>query len=116
MKLRRISKQAIAVPTLCAFSKKITALGGSRFACAYFSFLLNLKTYVSQFVDFQSASLNGRRSMYLTTDHSGLNKFHGLEDENFQLVVPEIQRMVRAAQITIESQFQCMPHSIFSHF
>ena len=24
--------------------------------------------------------------MYLTTDHAGLNKFHGLEDENFQLV------------------------------
>ena len=78
--------------------------------------MLNLKSYVLQFVDFQSASLNGKRSIYLTTDHSGLNKYHGLDDENFQLVLPEIQRMVQAAPMAIESQFQCMSHSIPSHF
>ncbi len=89
---------------------------GSRFACANISLLLNLKPYVLQFVDFQSASLNGKRLMYLTTDHSGLNKFHGLEDENFQLVLPEIQRMVQAAQMTIEGRFKCMPPSFPSHF
>ena len=53
--------------------------------------------------------------MYLTTDHSGLNKFHGLRDENFQLVLPEIQRMFQAAQMTIESQPQCMFPSISYH-
>lgn len=50
--------------------------------------------------------------MYLTADHSGLNKFHGLEDENFLLVLPEIQRIFQTAQITIEGQLKCMPSFI----
>ena len=33
--------------------------------------------------------------MNLNTDHSGLNKFSGEDDENFALVLPEIQRIVR---------------------
>ena len=53
--------------------------------------------------------------MYLTTDHSGLNKFHGLEDGNFKLVLPEIQRMIQAAQVTVEGRFVCMPPHIPSH-
>jgi hypothetical protein len=32
--------------------------------------------------------------MSLNTDHSGLNKFSGKDDENFKLVLPEIRRMV----------------------
>jgi ABC-type uncharacterized transport system ATPase subunit len=32
--------------------------------------------------------------MFLNTDHSGLNKFSGEDDENFALLLPEIQRMV----------------------
>ena len=75
---------------------------------------LSFVTDVLQFVDFQSASLNNKRSMYLTTDHSGLNKFHGLEDENFRLVLPEIQRMVQASQMTIEGRFKCMFFHSFS--
>jgi hypothetical protein len=31
----------------------------------------------------------------LDTDHSGLNKFSGKDDENFKLVLPEILRMVK---------------------
>ena len=46
--------------------------------------------------------------IYLTTDHSGLNKFHGLEDENFCLVRPEIQRMVQTAPSKIEARYHCM--------
>ena len=80
------------------------------------SLLLNLKPYFLQFVDFQSASLNSKRTIYLTTDHSGLNKFYGFDDENFQLVLPEIQRMAQAAQITIESQLQCRPPTAPIHF
>ena len=53
--------------------------------------------------------------MYLTTDHSGLNKFHGFEDENFKLVLPEIQRMVQATQLTVEGRSKCMAPSIYSH-
>ena len=116
MKLHRILKQATIILTLCVFTKKNSVFWGSRFACTSLSFLSNHKSYVLQFVDFQSASLNGKRSIYLTTDHSGLNKFHGLEDENFQLVLPEIQRMVQAAQMTIEGRFKYMPPSILSNF
>ena len=102
---------------VCFYEKNHGLLGVKvRIAFTCFSLLFILKTYFLQFVDFQSASLNGKRSMYLSTDHSGLNKFDGFEDENFQLVIPEIQRMVQAAQITIESQFECMPPSVPSHF
>jgi len=41
-----------------------------------------------------SASLLGKRRIFLNTDHSGLNKFSGGDDENFALVLPEIRRMV----------------------
>jgi hypothetical protein len=41
----------------------------------------------------QSASLLGKRKIFLNTDHSGLNKFGGVDDENFALVLPEIQRI-----------------------
>jgi hypothetical protein len=33
--------------------------------------------------------------MFLDTDHSGLNKFSGKDDESFALVLPEIRRMVK---------------------
>ncbi|EPE24649.1 TPR-like protein [Glarea lozoyensis ATCC 20868] len=46
-------------------------------------------------VTMQSSSLQGRRMIPLNTDHSGLNKFNGENDENFLLVLPEIRRMVR---------------------
>jgi hypothetical protein len=32
--------------------------------------------------------------MFFNTDHSGVNKFSGENDENFALVLPEIRRMV----------------------
>ena len=115
MKLHKTLKQATAMPTLCVFMRKNTVLWGLRFACANNFLLSNLKPYVLQFVHFQSASLIGKRSMCLTTDHSGLNKFHGLGDENFQLVLPEIQRMFQAAHMTMESQPQCMFLSIPYH-
>lgn len=47
-----------------------------------------------QFVSAPSASLLGKRMMFLNTDHSGLNKFSGMDDENFALLLPEIRRMV----------------------
>jgi hypothetical protein len=33
----------------------------------------------------------------MNTDHSGLNKFSGIDDENFSLLLPEIQRILREA-------------------
>ena len=48
--------------------------------------------------------------MYLTTDHSGLNKFDRVEDENFVLVLHEIQRMVQIAPQKIKERYQCMAY------
>ncbi|KAM0157263.1 hypothetical protein ACHAPG_004757, partial [Botrytis cinerea] len=49
----------------------------------------------TQVVSSQSATLPGKRMIFLNTDHSGLNKFSGEGDENFALLLPEIQRMIR---------------------
>lgn len=65
----------------------------------------------TQFVDHQSASLYAKRAIYLTTDHSGLNKFYGPEDENFLLVRPEIQRVVQMAPRMIQERYRCMGHA-----
>jgi hypothetical protein len=46
-----------------------------------------------QVVKAQSASLLGKRMIFLDTDHSGLNKFSGMHDGNFALLLPEIRRM-----------------------
>ncbi|KAF6234181.1 hypothetical protein HO173_007601 [Letharia columbiana] len=60
----------------------------------------------TQFVNHQSATLLGKREIYLSTDHSGLNKFRSSDDENFLLVRPEIQRMVQKAPQRIEEQYR----------
>jgi hypothetical protein len=41
-----------------------------------------------------SATLIGKRRMYLDTGHSGLNKFRGEDDENFQLFIPTLKEIV----------------------
>lgn len=60
----------------------------------------------TQFVDHKSASLLGKREIYLSTDHSGLSKFYSSEDENFLLVRPEIQRMVQKAPQRSEERYR----------
>ncbi len=50
--------------------------------------------------------------MYLNTDHSGLNKFFGSNDENFILVQAEIRRIFQEAPQTIEALYRSMT----SHF
>ena len=42
----------------------------------------------------QSATLVGQMMMYMDSDHSGLNKFSGLNDGNFMRLLPELRRMV----------------------
>lgn len=39
--------------------------------------------------------------MYLHTDHSGLNKFSGMDDPNFALLLPEIRRIVKAGPLVV---------------
>lgn len=53
-----------------------------------------------------SAALSGRRMIFLNTDHSGLNKFSGKTDENYALVLPEIQRMVDNGPSIVTSRHQ----------
>ncbi|KAL9035008.1 MAG: hypothetical protein Q9214_006785, partial [Letrouitia sp. 1 TL-2023] len=53
----------------------------------------------------QSASLLGKRMIFLDTDHSGLNKF-GIDDENFALVLPEIQRMVKEGASVVRNRLR----------
>ena len=54
--------------------------------------LIEQKTVTSQ-----SATLIGKRRIYLNTDHSGLNKFRGEDDENFWLFLPEVKEIVERA-------------------
>jgi hypothetical protein len=44
--------------------------------------------------------------IFLNTDHSGLNKFSGKNDENYALVLPEIQRMVDNGPSIVASRHQ----------
>lgn len=48
----------------------------------------------TEVVDDQSAAILGKRRMYLEANHSGLNKFSGLQDPNFRSVCAELERMV----------------------
>jgi hypothetical protein len=57
-----------------------------------------------QAVTAQAASLLGKRMVYLNTDHSGLNKFSGEHDENFTLLLPEIQRIVNSGPSIVISR------------
>ena len=48
-------------------------------------------------VSAQSATLVGKRRILLHADHSDLNKFRGEQDENFQLFLPEVKKIVSGA-------------------
>lgn len=54
----------------------------------------------------QSASLLGKRMIFLDVDHSGLNKFSGEDDENFRLVLPEIRRMVEGGGSIVTERYR----------
>ena len=46
--------------------------------------------------------------MFLDTDHSGLNKFDGMDDNNFALVLPEIRRIVDKGSLIVSARFSKM--------
>ena len=93
---------------VCYYEDKDASYGPLRTQVTHPLFtLLAINAYNTQFADHQSASLNGKRAIYLTTDHSGLNKFCGPEDENFVLVRREIQRLVRRAPQRIAERNRC---------
>ncbi|KAI0513154.1 hypothetical protein F5B22DRAFT_657326 [Xylaria bambusicola] len=63
----------------------------------------NFVLFKQRVVGSQSACINGKRGIYMNTDHSGLNKFSGDHDENYKLLLPEIQRMVNNAPSVLAS-------------
>ena len=52
--------------------------------------------------------------MYLNTDHSGLNKFRGPDDENFLLVWPEIDRIVTNAPQKVKERYTCKVQLLYT--
>jgi hypothetical protein len=42
----------------------------------------------------------------MNTDHSGLNKFSGNDDENFALLLPEIRRMVKNSPLVVADRYR----------
>ena len=44
--------------------------------------------------------------MYMHTDHSGLNKFGGMDDPNFALLLPEIRRMVKGGPFVVADRYR----------
>ncbi|KAH6694360.1 P-loop containing nucleoside triphosphate hydrolase protein [Leptodontidium sp. MPI-SDFR-AT-0119] len=59
-----------------------------------------------QTVSQQSATQLGRRMIPLDTDHSGLNKFSGEDDVNFERVLPEIRRMVEGGGSIVTERYR----------
>ncbi|KAM3088918.1 hypothetical protein ACMFMG_000539 [Clarireedia jacksonii] len=69
----------------------------------------------TQIVSSQSATLLGKRMIFLNADHSGLNKFSGEDDENFTLLLPEIQRIVRDGPSIVADRHRSKDASATSH-
>ena len=44
--------------------------------------------------------------MFLDANHSGLNKFSGENDPNFELILAEIQRMVKDGRSIVDEHYR----------
>jgi len=81
--------------------------------CFYETDAKRILSAESMIVDDQSAAIIGKRRIYLTSDHSGLNKFSGSQDPNFKLVRAELQNMVSGAKRRInQSAYEPSPQNI----
>ncbi|KFY32634.1 hypothetical protein V493_00017 [Pseudogymnoascus sp. VKM F-4281 (FW-2241)] len=76
------------------------------FVCFYEDTDADFTLLKTRVVTASSATLSGRRMIFLNTDHSGLNKFSGENDENYALLLPEIQRMVDKGRSVVTSRHQ----------
>ncbi|KFY76048.1 hypothetical protein V498_09778 [Pseudogymnoascus sp. VKM F-4517 (FW-2822)] len=76
------------------------------FVCFYEDTDADYSLIKTRVVTASSATLSGRRMIFLHTDHSGLNKFSGANDENYALVLPEIQRMVDNGPLMVTNRFK----------
>ncbi|KFY74489.1 hypothetical protein V499_05485 [Pseudogymnoascus sp. VKM F-103] len=76
------------------------------FVCFYEDTDADYTLFKTRVVTASSATLSGRRMIFLHTDHSGLNKFSGSNDENYALVLPELQRMVNNGPSMVANRFK----------
>ncbi|KAF2632596.1 hypothetical protein BU25DRAFT_487060 [Macroventuria anomochaeta] len=60
----------------------------------------------TQIVSTQSAMLVGQKLMYMDADHSGLNKFSGVDDKNFMLLLPELRKMVENSGSVVADRYR----------
>ncbi|KIN05367.1 hypothetical protein OIDMADRAFT_177562 [Oidiodendron maius Zn] len=80
------------------------SFGDWNIVCFYENIVTKYGLLKAQVVGPQSATLLGKRMMFLDTDHSGLNKFGGEDDENFLRVLPEILSMVEGGASTVANR------------
>ena len=71
---------------ICFYETKQTKLGKSRF--------FRFKILTTLVVDKTSATIDGHSSRSLPSDHSEMNKFGSLKDENFVLVSGALEELV----------------------
>ncbi|OBT73867.1 hypothetical protein VF21_06673 [Pseudogymnoascus sp. 05NY08] len=76
------------------------------FVCFYEDTDADYTLFKTRVVTASSATLSGRRMIFLHTDHSGLKKFSGTNDENYALVLPEIRRMVNNGPSMVTNRFK----------
>ncbi|KFX97135.1 hypothetical protein V490_02942 [Pseudogymnoascus sp. VKM F-3557] len=94
-------------PDLYSLSKDFcTSYHDWDFVCFYENTDADFTLFKTRVVTASSATLIERRMIFLDTDHSGLNKFTGKDDENYALVLPEIQRMVDNGPSIVASRHQ----------
>jgi hypothetical protein len=67
-------------------------------------------------VDVTSGTLVDKRRIPLDADHSGLNKFSGIDDENFQLLRPQIERMVENGHSILAKRRRRNGRTVFCTF
>ncbi len=65
-------------------------------------------------VEQRSAVLKGNSMMYLLTDRSGLNKFSGDEDPNFQIVCTVVKQMTKDTSSTVQQNYDGMRNDLNS--
>ncbi|TVY71302.1 Protein SERAC1, partial [Lachnellula suecica] len=93
---------------VCFYEKKDASFGGLLHAKVRKMLPLSFLALINSvhIVNAQSASIPGKRRIFLNADHSGLNKFSGEHDENFALVLPEIRRIVIHGPSIVAERFR----------
>ena len=55
-------------------------------------------------VEEDSATIDGLKSLPLAANHFNMHKYAGPEDPNYNMVLPELKRMVEEAQVRVSAR------------